>query len=132
MSADMNSLGRIIAYVALAGALFATAITLNDRRYPTVDAPGRSAAPSARDAELARCKAIGTAAAEDAGCKAAWEANRKRFFRSGKLYQDRLTDAVPDTPGVVPAGDDLPNTPPRPPATQNSSRPALDIAGPLK
>lgn len=127
----MNSLGRTIAYVALAGALLATAITLNDRRYPAAEAPGRSAATSALDAELARCKAIGTEAAEDAGCKAAWEANRKRFFQPGKLYQDRLTDAFPDPPGALPAGDDLPNTPPRPPATQNSSGPAVD-RGPLK
>ena len=128
----MNSLGCTIGYVALAGALLATAITLNDRRYPGVEATGRSAAPSALDAELARCKAIGAVAAEDAGCKAAWEANRKRFFQPGKLYQNRLTDAVPDTPGVVPAGDDLPNAPMRPPATQNSTPRAVDIAGPLK
>jgi conjugative transfer region protein TrbK len=120
----MNSLGRIIAYVALVGALIATAITLNDRQYPAAKAPGLSAATSALDAELARCKAIGVAAAEDAGCKAAWEANRKRFFQGGKLYQDRLTDAFPDTPGAVPAGDDLPNTPSRPPA--NSSGPTVD------
>lgn len=126
----MNSLGRTIAYVALAGALLATAITLNDRRYPAVEAHGRSTAPSALDAELARCKAIGAVAAEDAGCKTAWEANRKRFFQPGKLYQDRLTDAFPDT--AVPAGDDLPNTPPRSPATQNSPPPPIDIAGPLQ
>ena len=125
----MNSLGRIIAYVALVGALIATAITLNDRQYPAAKAPGRSAATSALDTELARCKAIGTEAAKDANCKAAWEANRKRFFQPGKLYQDRLTDAFPDTPGAVPAGDDLPNTPPRSPATNNSSGPAVDIVG---
>jgi conjugative transfer region protein TrbK len=117
----MTILSRAIAYVALAGALLATAIILNDRRYPGVEAPGPSAATSALDAELARCKAIGAVAAEDAGCKAAWEANRKRFFQPGKLYQDRLTDAFPDTPGAVPAGDDFPNTPPRSPATQNST-----------
>jgi conjugative transfer region protein TrbK len=128
----MNSLGRIIAYVALVGALIATAITLNDRQYAAAKAPARSAATSALNAELARCKAIGPAAAEDAGCKTAWEANRKRFFHPGKLYQDRLTDAFPDTPGAVPAGDDLPKTPPRSPATQNSPRPPIDITGPLR
>jgi conjugative transfer region protein TrbK len=128
----MNILGRTIAYVALVGALIATAITLNDRQYPAAKAPGRLAAPSALDAELARCKAIGAAAAEDAGCKTAWEANRKRFLQPRKLYQDSLTDAFPDTPGAVPAGDDLPNTPPRPPATQNSPRPSIDITGPLR
>lgn len=128
----MNSLGRIIAYVALVGALIATAITLNDRQYPAAKAPGRSAAPSALDAELARCKAIGAVAAEDAGCKTAWEANRKRFFQPGKLYQDRVKDAFPNTPGGMPAGVDLPNSHTRSPATQNSPRPPIDIAGPLK
>ena len=117
----MNSLGRTIAYVALAGALLATAITLNDRRYPAAEAPGHSAVTSALDAELARCKAIGAQAAEDAGCKTAWEANRKRFFQPGKLYQDRVTDAFADAPSPVPAGEGVPNTPPRPPATQNST-----------
>jgi conjugative transfer region protein TrbK len=128
----MNSLGRVIAYVALAGALLVTAITLNDRRYPAGESPGLAAATSALDAELARCKAIGAVAAEDAGCKAAWEANRKRFFQPGKLYQNRLTDAFPDASGAAPAGEDPPNTPPRSPAPQNSSHPAVDISGPHK
>jgi len=30
--------------------------------------------------ELARCQAIGMAAADDTGCKAAWAENRRRFF----------------------------------------------------
>ena len=33
--------------------------------------------------ELARCRAIGMAAIEDAACKAAWAENRRRFFASG-------------------------------------------------
>jgi conjugative transfer region protein TrbK len=128
----MNSFGRIIAYVALAGALLVTAITLNDRRYPAGEAPGLAAATSALDAELARCKAIGAVAAEDADCKAAWEANRKRFFQPGKLYQDRLPDAFPDAPGAAPAGEGPPNTAPRSPAAQNSPGPPVDIAGQRK
>jgi conjugative transfer region protein TrbK len=33
--------------------------------------------------QLARCRAIGMAALEDAACKAAWAENRRRFFASG-------------------------------------------------
>ena len=33
--------------------------------------------------ELARCRAIGMAALEDAACKAAWAENRRRFFAVG-------------------------------------------------
>ncbi len=31
-------------------------------------------------AEFARCNGLGTAAADDAGCRAAWAENRRRFF----------------------------------------------------
>ena len=33
--------------------------------------------------ELARCRAIGMAALEDAACEAAWAENRRRFFAAG-------------------------------------------------
>jgi conjugative transfer region protein TrbK len=33
--------------------------------------------------QLARCRAIGMAAIEDAACKAAWVENRRRFFAAG-------------------------------------------------
>jgi conjugative transfer region protein TrbK len=128
----MTILGRAIAYVALAGALLATAIILNDRRYPAVEAPGPSAATSALDAELVRCKAIGAEAAEDARCKSAWETTRKRFFQPGTPYQPMVTNAFSDELGVMPPGMDLPNTPPRSPAAQNSPRPPVDIAGQRK
>jgi conjugative transfer region protein TrbK len=91
----MSILGRAIAYVVLAVALLATAVTLNDAKYPVGDA-GKSelsADKSDLDAELARCKAVGLEAA-DATCKAVWEANRNRFFQSAKPHQERLTDTV--------------------------------------
>ena len=43
-------------------------------------APSLSADPLGR--ELARCRAIGLAAADDADCEAAWAENRRRFFGS--------------------------------------------------
>jgi conjugative transfer region protein TrbK len=89
----MSILGRAVAYVVLAVALLAAAVTLNDAKYPVRDAgkPELSAPKSDADAELARCKAIGLETADPA-CNTAWQANRNRFFRSAKPYQDRLTD----------------------------------------
>ncbi|MGE3845173.1 MAG: putative entry exclusion protein TrbK-alt [Vicinamibacterales bacterium] len=90
----MSILGRALAYVVLAVALVAAAVALNDGKHPVEDAAKRevSAAKNDLDAELARCKAIGLEA--DAACKAVWEANRNRFFRSAKADQSRLTDTV--------------------------------------
>jgi conjugative transfer region protein TrbK len=134
---DITILTRGLAYVALAGALLAAAIALNNRQYPTTAASKTepSTTPGALDAELAHCKAIGAKAANDAVCKAAWEANRERFFESKKLYQDRLTDIVPATPDLkessVPLGRDLPRIAPLSPSTHNSGalRPPGDTAG---
>ncbi len=39
--------------------------------------------------ELARCRAIGMAALEDAACKAAWAENRRRFFAAGSTADRR-------------------------------------------
>jgi conjugative transfer region protein TrbK len=101
----VNILGRAVAYVVLAAALLAAAITLNVGKYPAEDASKLepSAATNDLDGELARCKVIGLEAA-DAGCKTVWEANRNRFFRPGKPYQDRLTDTVPAAAPIDSAG----------------------------
>jgi conjugative transfer region protein TrbK len=95
----MNSFGRTIAYVALACALLATAVTLDDRQYPAGQAGtgGPSLARSGRDSELARCKAIGVEDADDAGCRALWRANRRRFFQLRELDRDRRIEFVPAT-----------------------------------
>jgi conjugative transfer region protein TrbK len=88
---------RSLAYLVLAVALLAIAIALNNRQYPTASA--LQAEPSSTadnlDAELARCKALGTEAANDAGCKAVWQASRERFVNSNKLYQDRAPVSLP-------------------------------------
>ena len=92
----MSIFGRAIAYVVLAVALLAAAVALNDRKYPcgmprslSSPPPRAISMPSSRGA-----RRIGLEAA-DAACKAAWEANRNRFFRSGKPYQDSLIDTSP-------------------------------------
>jgi conjugative transfer region protein TrbK len=103
---DIKTLTRGLAYVVLAGALFTAAIALNNRQYPTPEASKSkpSPTPGALDAELARCKAIGAEATNDAVCKAVWEANRERFFESKKLYQDRVPNPAPATSTPQPPG----------------------------
>jgi conjugative transfer region protein TrbK len=134
---DIKILSRGLAYVALAGALLAAAIALNNRQHATTAASKTepSTTEGALDAELAHCKAIGAKAANDAVCEAVWEANHERSFESKKLYQDRLTDLVPATPDLdepaVPLGRDLPRSAPQSPSTHNSGalRPPGDTAG---
>ncbi len=137
---NVKFFARGVGYVALAAALLAAAIALSDRQHPrAVDLrPDPAPATGAFDAALALCKAIGAEAADDAVCKAVWEANRARFFQSRKLYQDRVTEAVPaaSDSGELrsPLGRESPRSAPQSPTTHNSSlpRPAGDIAGQLK
>jgi len=109
---NFKILFRGIAYLALAVALLATAIALNNRQYPPAETSKieSSPPPGTLDAELACCKAIGTEAADDASCKAVWQANRERFLESKKLYQDRVTDfspaaSNPNEPVAAPGGE---------------------------
>lgn len=124
---DIKILSRSVAYVALAGALVAAAIALNNRQYPTTQASMAAPAPSsgAPDAEFAHCKAIGAEAADDAVCKAVWEANRERFFQSRTRYRDRVTDVVPATSTLKepesPPGAELPQGTPQSSSTHNAS-----------
>jgi len=123
---DIKIIARGVAYLAVAGALLGAAIALRTEPSPTT---------AALDAELAHCQAIGAEAANDGACKAVWEANRRRFFESGKLYRDRVTDAVPATPDLkepaTPLARELPKSAPPSPSAPNSAalHPLGDIAG---
>ena len=88
---------RGVAYVVLAVAVLAAAIALNNRQYQPSSAleSAPSSAEDDFDAELARCKALRTEAANDAGCKAVWQASRERFLKGNKLYQDRAPGSPP-------------------------------------
>ena len=129
----MSILGRAIAYVVLAIALLAAGVAFNDWKHPVGDAAKRevSAAKNDLDAELVRCKAIGLEA--DAACKAAWEANRKRFFRSAKADQSRLTDTLTTASKAAAAPAQMdPDSAQRSPTTSNPSGWPGDTAGWLK
>jgi conjugative transfer region protein TrbK len=88
---------RGVAYIVLAVALLATAIVLNNRQYQQPGILDSTPSPAADDfaAELARCKALGTKATNDARCKAVWQASRERFLNGSKPYQDRAPVALP-------------------------------------
>lgn len=76
----MSRGAKIAGVMALAGMMMAVGIVAatSERQSPAIEAP---ASPrSGRDplaAELARCR---TLTMPDAGCEAAWEAHRRRFF----------------------------------------------------
>jgi conjugative transfer region protein TrbK len=96
-----------VAYVVLATALLATAIALNNRQYRPASTlePAPSFAEDDFDAELARCKALRTEPANDADCRAVWQASRERFLNGKKLYQDRAPGSPsPPSDTEEPAG----------------------------
>jgi conjugative transfer region protein TrbK len=75
---------RAASFTALAAALLATAIVL--QREPEMPAPILRILPERQDAlaaELARCRALGLAAADDAACQAAFARARERFLGTG-------------------------------------------------
>jgi conjugative transfer region protein TrbK len=134
---DIKIIARDIAYLALAGAILAAANALSSRQYPTAEASRTepTSATAALDAELSHCQTISPEAAADGACKAVWEANRRRFFESGKLYRDRVTDSVRATHDSnepeAQLARDLPRSAPKSPSTPNSNapQPPGDIAG---
>jgi conjugative transfer region protein TrbK len=132
---NIKALSRAAAFIALAGALLAAATTLSSRKNPLPEAAKAELAATAAgalDAELARCRAIGPEAANDAVCKAVWEDNRKRFLESGKPRQDKPIDPFPATPdgwaATSPARGAEPKDTLQSPTTQNPnfSRPSSD------
>ncbi len=76
----MTSAAKIAGVACLAG-LMLVAMAGMAARQPTPRANGdapRQAAPAIASDQLARCR---TLTMPDAGCEAAWEAERRRFFR---------------------------------------------------
>ncbi len=93
---------RAIAVILLAGSVLACAVDL--ARHDPESQPPPPATDDTDDplaAELARCKALGAQAANDATCKAAWAKSRERFFAPGTPYQGHLIDPFPATPDAT-------------------------------
>jgi conjugative transfer region protein TrbK len=95
---NIQALGRAVAFIALASALLAAATTLSSRKDQSLKAAKTelpAAAAGAVNAELARCRAIGPEAANDALCRAVWEDNRKRFLEIRKAPPGQTNRSVP-------------------------------------
>ena len=79
---SLKRVGRAGAVLLIAAAILALAVVirLSDR---TVGPPAERI-PSVNEvnAGLERCRALGTAAADDAQCRAVWAGLRRRFFAS--------------------------------------------------
>ena len=89
MRADPLNFGawaRALGLVAVTTAMIMASVHFRDNDSGIVAAaklgfPAHQTDPLAD--ELARCRAIGMAALEDAACKDAWAENRRRFFAAG-------------------------------------------------
>jgi conjugative transfer region protein TrbK len=79
---EMRPIARAAGVLVVAAAIAATAFHFGRDGTAPAARPGAAAAwpkdPLAR--ELARCRTIGMAAKDDAGCEAAWAESRRRFF----------------------------------------------------
>ena len=76
---------RAAALAMLGAVLLATAVAVH--REPETPAPVSRVAPERKDnvsSELTRCRSLGLAAADDAGCRATWARTRERFLGTGE------------------------------------------------
>jgi len=81
-SIDRLRPGRTVLAVAVGAILTAAVIWLSGEDLKDREAVGMASSrvDDPHAAELARCNAIGSAALDDAACRAAWAENRRRFF----------------------------------------------------
>jgi len=99
----MNITGQdhVAAVIVFFGALLATLIALTSHSDPSTqpaNAEHAVVATTALDIDLARCKALGPEARDDAACKKAWRIVSKRFVEYGELHGLAVNPAS-ETPG---------------------------------
>ncbi len=110
-----KAIRRAVVLAGIGSALIAVAVVLADtdedglRVRSTMLATAPVMDPLA--AEFARCNRLGTAAADDPACRAAWAENRRRFFggRAGPwpapLYAPKAVRPLSPRPQIGPAED---------------------------
>lgn len=75
------AIGRVLAYLAVAGAVAAAAwYAAHQPRAAGAAARASAVSGDVLSAALARCQTLGEAAGNDPACLAAWAENRRRFF----------------------------------------------------
>jgi conjugative transfer region protein TrbK len=100
----MNIAGQdhMAAVIVLVGAVLATLIALSSHSDPSAQPASTErtvAAITALDIDLARCKALGPEARNDAACQKAWRIVSKRFLEYGELRYGLAVDPASETPG---------------------------------
>jgi conjugative transfer region protein TrbK len=83
---NVSAWARALGLVAVTIAMIIASVDFRDNDSGIIAATKLGFPPHEADPladELARCRAIGMAAIEDASCKAAWAENRRRFFAAG-------------------------------------------------
>jgi conjugative transfer region protein TrbK len=83
---NFGAWARALGLVAVTIAMIMASVHFRDNDSGIVAAAKLGFPPHETDPladQLARCRAIGMAALEDAACKAAWAENRRRFFATG-------------------------------------------------
>lgn len=126
-----TTLTRSAAIVLLAGTVLACAVELGRLgNTPEQSAVSTANADDPLTRDLARCKALGDGAADDAGCKSAWKESRERFLKGEKLERHRANDLFPSTnPPSSPNMKQklfLDRAPSAPPLVGGGERPATD------
>ncbi len=84
----------LIATLVIAAVSVVVAIHKLDASRQPASAPVASGTAAA-DAELIRCRDLGTAAAKDEGCLAAWSEEQRRFFGTSDIPQSVPTGLPP-------------------------------------
>ncbi len=94
-----SRIARGAGYIAVAALIVGVGIHIrheDTRKAVSLRAPATTTDPLA--AELARCRAIGMAAKDEAACEGAWAENRRRFF----TYRPADSAAAPRTSNAKP------------------------------
>jgi len=114
-SLHAKTIRRFLVLAGLGAALIAVAVVMANsdedglRVGSTMLEPAAVMDPLA--AEFARCNRLGTAAADDPACRAAWAENRRRFFggRAGPwpapVYAPKAVRPLSPRPQIGPAED---------------------------
>ncbi len=111
-SLHTKAIRRAVVLAGIGAALVAAAVVMAETDEDGFLVSVRSLAPAASAdplaAEFARCNGLGTAAADDVSCRAAWADSRRRFLgapaQSVKTLAGASATAVPLLPPRLEAG----------------------------
>jgi conjugative transfer region protein TrbK len=104
-SLETRAFGRALGLFAIALLVILAAIRVHrgESFAPTLP-PAPSLSSDHLGKELARCRAVGLAAVDDANCKAAWAENRRRFFGSSAPEAAATPQKSETIPATKPEG----------------------------